>query len=63
VSRAERDMVAAVVSATNKCQYWTLVHAQAIRGEDPELELAEFLTTTPSGVTQDWVDELLSVGW
>ena len=27
------------------------------------LELAEFLTTTPSGVTQDWVDELRSVGW
>lgn len=62
MSRAERDMVAAVVSATNKCQYWTLVHAQAIRGEGPELELAEFLTTTPSGVTQDWVDELRSVG-
>ena len=27
------------------------------------LEFAEFLTTTPSGVTQDWVDELRSVGW
>ena len=27
------------------------------------MELAEFLTTTPSGVTQDWVDELRSVGW
>ena len=27
------------------------------------LELAEFLTTTPSGVTQDRVDELRSVGW
>ena len=27
------------------------------------LELAEFLTTTPSGVTQDWMDELRSVGW
>jgi uncharacterized protein YciW len=27
------------------------------------LEFAEFLTTTPSGVTQDWVDELISVGW
>jgi len=27
------------------------------------LELAEFLTLTPSGVTQDWVDELPSVGW
>ena len=27
------------------------------------LEFAEFLTTTPSGVTQDWVDELRGVGW
>ncbi|PKB71245.1 MAG: hypothetical protein BZY87_06415 [SAR202 cluster bacterium Io17-Chloro-G6] len=27
------------------------------------LEFAEFLTTTPSGITQDWVDELFSVGW
>ena len=27
------------------------------------MELAEFLTTTPSGVTQDRVDELRSVGW
>ena len=27
------------------------------------MALAEFLTTTPSGVTQDWVDELRSVGW
>ena len=27
------------------------------------LEFAEFLTTTPSGVTQDWVDELLDLGW
>jgi uncharacterized protein YciW len=27
------------------------------------LEFAEFLTTTPSGITQDWVDELRSVGW
>ena len=27
------------------------------------LEFAEFLTTTPSGVTQDWVEELTSVGW
>jgi len=27
------------------------------------LEFAEFLTTTPSGVTEDWVDELRSVGW
>ena len=27
------------------------------------LEFSEFLTTTPSGVTQDWVDELRSVGW
>jgi uncharacterized protein YciW len=27
------------------------------------LEFAEFLTTTPSGVTEDWVDELKSVGW
>ena len=27
------------------------------------MELAEFLTTTPLGVTQDWVDELRSVGW
>ena len=56
-------MVAAVVSATNKCQYCTLAHAQAIRGENPELELAEFLITTASGVTQDWVDDLRSVGW
>ncbi len=27
------------------------------------LEFAEFLTTTPAGVTQDWVDELRGVGW
>ncbi len=27
------------------------------------LEFAEFLTATPSGITQDWVDELLGVGW
>jgi uncharacterized protein YciW len=27
------------------------------------LEFAEFLTTTSSGVTEDWVDELRSVGW
>ena len=27
------------------------------------LEFAEFLTTTPSGVRADWVDELRSVGW
>jgi len=27
------------------------------------LEYAEFLTTTPSGVRADWVDELRSVGW
>ena len=27
------------------------------------MELAEFLTTTPLGVTQDWVDDLRSVGW
>ena len=27
------------------------------------LEFAEFLTTTPSGITQDWVDELRGVGW
>ena len=27
------------------------------------MELAEFLATTPSVVTQDWVDELRSVGW
>ena len=27
------------------------------------MELAEFLTTTPSGVTPDSVDELRSVGW
>ena len=27
------------------------------------MELAEFLTTTPLGVTQDWVDELRSVDW
>ena len=27
------------------------------------MELAEFLTTTPSGVTQDWVDELPSRRW
>ena len=27
------------------------------------LEFAEFLTTTPSGVAPDWVDELRSVGW
>ena len=27
------------------------------------LEFAELLTTTPSGIIQDWVDELRSVGW
>ena len=27
------------------------------------LEFAEFLTTTPSAVTEDWVEELRSVGW
>ena len=27
------------------------------------MELAEFLITTASGVTQDWVDDLRSVGW
>ncbi len=27
------------------------------------LEFAEFLTTTPAGVTQDWVDELRGAGW
>ncbi|MDE0823198.1 MAG: hypothetical protein OSB07_04400 [Dehalococcoidia bacterium] len=27
------------------------------------LEFAEFLTTTPSSVTEDWVEELRSVGW
>ncbi len=27
------------------------------------LEFAEFLTATPSGITQDWVDELLGQGW
>ena len=27
------------------------------------LEFAEFLTTTPSGITEDWVNELRSVGW
>jgi uncharacterized peroxidase-related enzyme len=86
VSRAEREMVAAEVSATIKCQYLTLAHAQALRGEDPEsqlaeqlgenyhdaglppkqvtmLEFAEFLTTISSAVTEDWVEELRSVGW
>jgi len=74
------------VSATIKCQYLTLAHAQALCGEDPEsqlaeqrgenyhdaglppkrvamLEFAEFLTTTSSAVTEDWVEELRSVGW
>ena len=74
------------MSATIKCQYLTLAHAQALRGEDPEsqlaeqrgenyhdaglppkqvamLEFAEFLTTTSSAVTEDWVEELRSVGW
>lgn len=27
------------------------------------LGFAEFLTTTPSAVTEDWVDELRCVGW
>ncbi len=27
------------------------------------LEFAEFLTTNPSGVTEDWANELRSVGW
>ena len=27
------------------------------------LVFAEFLTTTPSAVTEDWVEELRSVGW
>jgi len=27
------------------------------------LEFAEFLTTTPSALTEDWVEELRSVGW
>jgi len=27
------------------------------------LEFAEFLTTTPSAVTEDWVEELRNVGW
>ena len=27
------------------------------------LEFAEFLTTNPSGVNQDWTDELRNVGW
>ena len=27
------------------------------------LEFAEFLTTNPSGITEDWVNELRSVGW
>ena len=27
------------------------------------MELAEFLTTTPLGVTQGWVDEIRSVDW
>ena len=27
------------------------------------MELAEFLITTASGVTQDWVDDLRSGGW
>jgi uncharacterized peroxidase-related enzyme len=86
VSRAEGEMVAAEVSATNKCQYLTLAHAQDLPSEDPEsqlaeqrgenyhdaelppkqgamLEFAEFLTTTSSAVTEDWVEELRSVGW
>ena len=31
------------MSATIKCQYLTLAHAQALRGEDPESQLAEQL--------------------
>jgi len=43
LSRAQREMLATVVSATNRCHYWTEAHGADFRDEVQDDELAEAL--------------------
>jgi uncharacterized peroxidase-related enzyme len=43
----QREMIATVVSATNKCSYWMTAHGEALRTESKDNQLVE-------GVKQDY---------
>jgi uncharacterized peroxidase-related enzyme len=45
LTKAQREMIAVVVSAANKCNYCVISHAAAVRVETGDPRLADFLAT------------------
>jgi uncharacterized peroxidase-related enzyme len=59
LSRAQREMLAVVVSKANDCHYWTEAHAHDLRAEVDDDELVEQIKTDWTAATLQEADRAL----